>query len=82
MFHVYILFSFSSNRFYIGQTENIEGRLKRHNSGSEHSTKPFRPWQLVCSIEKNTRSEAIILERKLKNLNTPDLKIFIAKYKK
>jgi hypothetical protein len=35
---------------------------------------------MIGGIEKQTRSEAIILERKLKNLNKEDLNKFIAKY--
>jgi putative endonuclease len=54
--------------------------LDYHNSGFVKSTKPFLPWQIVGFIEKPSRSEAVILERKLKNLNTEDLKKFILKY--
>jgi putative endonuclease len=80
MFTVYILFSKSHNRFYIGQTSDLEQRIERHNSGSEKSTSPYLPWKVVCSINKNSRSEAMMLEKKLKNLNTEDLKTFINKY--
>jgi len=79
-FYVYILYSEKHNRFYIGQTNDIANRLHRHNSGSESSTKPYMPWAMVCSIEKNSRGEAMVLEKKLKNLNTEDLKKFIQKY--
>ncbi len=79
-FAVYILYSLGHNRYYIGQTANMKERLKRHNNGYEFSTKPYAPWQLVCFILKNSRGEALILERKLKNLNTVDLKKFIDKY--
>jgi putative endonuclease len=79
-FFVYILHSESGNRFYIGQTDNLGERLSRHNSGYEHSTKPYIPWKLICSIEKSTRGDAMILEKKLKNLNSEDLKKFILKY--
>ena len=81
MFFVYILFSEPPNRYYIGQTNDLWDRLDRHNSGYEKATGPYAPWELVCYIEKATRSEAVILERKLKNLNTEDLKKFIEKYK-
>ena len=81
MFYVYILFSKKSNRYYIGQTNDITRRLHRHNSGYELATAPYVPWQLECIIEKATRSESVILEHKLKNLNTVDLKKFIHKYK-
>jgi putative endonuclease len=79
-FFIYILYSESSNRFYIGQTINLTDRLSRHNSGYEHSTKPYIPWKLVCCIDKNVRGDAMILEKKLKNLNSEDLKKFILKY--
>jgi putative endonuclease len=80
MFHVYILFSEKFQRFYIGQTNNLTDRLNRHNSGYERATAPYAPWKLILSIEKPNRSEAMVLERKLKNLNKEDLKKFIAKY--
>jgi putative endonuclease len=80
MFYVYILISSVSSRYYIGQTSNVADRLQRHNSGYEKFTAPYAPWKLVLSLEKPTRSEAVILERKLKNLNTKDLELFIAKY--
>ncbi|WP_373398424.1 GIY-YIG nuclease family protein [Algoriphagus halophilus] len=32
-FFVYILYSDSKDRYYIGQTENLEERLFQHNSG-------------------------------------------------
>ena len=80
MFFVYILYSEKGNRYYIGQTSDVEARLHRHNSGYEKSTSPYVPWKLLCKIEKPNRSEAMILERKLKNLNTEDLRKFILKY--
>ncbi|MEI2757994.1 MAG: GIY-YIG nuclease family protein [Bacteroidia bacterium] len=76
MFFVYILYSARGDRHYIGQTNDVEARLHRHNSGYEKSTSPYAPWKILCCIEKTSRSEAVILERKLKNLNTEDLKKF------
>jgi putative endonuclease len=46
----------------------------------EKSTAPYIPWVKVLVIEKPTRSEAMILEKKLKNLNSEDLRKFITKY--
>lgn len=79
-FYTYILFSNNFDRFYVGQTNDIIERLNRHNSGYERSTKPFVPWELIGFFEKETRSEAMILEKKLKNLNSEDLNKFISKY--
>ncbi|MDX1653147.1 MAG: GIY-YIG nuclease family protein [Brumimicrobium sp.] len=79
-YYTYILKSLEHDQFYIGQTDNIENRLKRHNDGYEKYTRKFRPWKVVLTIEKNSRSEAIILERKLKNLGSERLLQFIEKY--
>jgi putative endonuclease len=66
MFFVYILFSDSIAKFYVGQTNNIEDRLIRHNSGFVKSTKLGLPWNLVRFFEVSTRSEAMLLEKKIK----------------
>jgi putative endonuclease len=79
-FCVYILYSNSHQRYYIGQTADLTKRLIRHISGYESSTKPYAPWKMVCCILKPSRGEAMVLERKLKNLNTADLTKFITKY--
>ncbi|HWY12530.1 MAG TPA: GIY-YIG nuclease family protein [Bacteroidia bacterium] len=80
LFYTYILYSNTSKRFYIGQCKNIEKRLDFHNAGYVKSTKPYAPWTLIGSIQKPSRSEAMILEKKLKNFNRKDLDRFIAKY--
>ena len=66
MYVVYILFSKSSLKYYTGQTNNIDNRLKRHNSGLSLSTKNGKPWDLIYNIEASMRSEAILLEQKIK----------------
>ena len=66
MYIVYILFSKSSLKYYTGQTDNFENRLQRHNSGLSLSTKNGKPWDLTYKIEVLTRSEAILLEQKIK----------------
>jgi len=80
LFFTYILYSKRFNRFYIGHSQDIDVRLDFHNDGHVKSTKPFLPWEMVGFIEKRKRSEAAVLERKLKNLNTKHLKKFILKY--
>jgi len=65
---VYILYTAEFNKFYIGQTADVDQRLLRHNSGSEKATLPYRPWVLKWFTEKPSRAEAMQLEKKLKNL--------------
>jgi putative endonuclease len=78
---VYINYSEAFDKYYIGQTENFDSRLLLHNAGLVKSTKPYLPWINVLQITKPTRSEAMILEKKLKNLNRIRLVVFIDKYK-
>jgi len=66
MFYVYIIFSTSKSKYYIGQTSNIEDRLFRHNSGFSLSTKYGIPWKLIQTFICNNRNEAILLEKKIK----------------
>ena len=79
-YYVYILHAENYNRYYIGQTQDVVARLTRHNNRYEFATAPYVPWRLVCFIEKATRSEALLLERKLKHLNRMKLERFIIKY--
>lgn len=78
---VYINYSEAFDKYYIGQTEHFDSRLLLHNAGLVKSTKPYLPWINVLQITKPTRSEAMILEKKLKNLNRIRLVAFIDKYK-
>jgi putative endonuclease len=78
---VYIIYSTAHNKYYIGQSNNFDLRLARHNAGTEKYTSAYKPWEKVLVIEKSSRSEAINLEIKLKNLNRERLLQFIEKYK-
>ncbi|HAN18156.1 MAG TPA: hypothetical protein DCQ24_05725 [Bacteroidales bacterium] len=44
-YYVYILFSESLQKFYIGQTQNLLDRIKRHNHGFENYTSKGIPWK-------------------------------------
>jgi putative endonuclease len=70
MYFVYILRT-SSNTLYIGQTNNLEKRLKEHKSKSPKSAKYVRYFdsvELVYSEEYLTRQEAMQREYQLKQL--------------
>ncbi|PIR41478.1 MAG: endonuclease [Candidatus Yanofskybacteria bacterium CG10_big_fil_rev_8_21_14_0_10_46_23] len=58
MFYIYILKSNKDNKTYVGYTNNLEERLKKHNSGQVKSTKFRRPLDLLFSEEFNTSIEA------------------------
>ncbi len=69
-FHVYILQSQSTGRYYCGQTKNLEQRLRHHNDPDyrpDATTRRFAgPWTLVCKEEHLSRSEAMKRERHIK----------------
>ena len=71
-YSVYILYSDHFDRYYVGQTNNIENRIKRHNSGYVRSTKPYRPWKLVFQTNLKDRGAAMQLETKLKSYKSRD----------
>ena len=66
MYIVYIIQSEISFKYYTGQTNDLANRLYRHNSGFSLSTKSGMPWCLIYQVELSTRSEAMILENKIK----------------
>jgi putative endonuclease len=79
-FEVYVLYSNVLDRFYKGQTSNIDERLSYHLGGNEYYTSRANDWFLVWVTTKENRKEAIALERKLKNLNRMKLLLFMDKY--
>ncbi|MEM6379588.1 MAG: GIY-YIG nuclease family protein [Bacteroidota bacterium] len=68
MFYIYILYASKLNKFYVGQTANLERRLFFHNRGKSKFTSTGIPWTLIWVATKTSRKDALILERKLKNL--------------
>jgi putative endonuclease len=68
MFFTYILYSKSKDRYYIGQTNNLEKRLTRHNNKEVRSTKYGVPWLIVYHQAFDIRLEAMKHERYLKSL--------------
>ncbi|HKZ65608.1 MAG TPA: GIY-YIG nuclease family protein [Chitinophagaceae bacterium] len=67
-FYVYILRT-SSNTLYIGQTNNLEKRLKEHQKKSSKSAKYmryFESFELVFKEMFKTRAESMKREAQLK----------------
>lgn len=75
---LYILFSNSSQKYYVGETHDINGRILKHNnhSYSNSFSKIANDWELVLSFNCDNRTEALYLERFIKRMKS---KIFIEK---
>ena len=71
-FKVYILRSEKLNRYYIGQTADLEKRINEHldkkNQGS--FTSKSDDWQLALSMQCESRDQAMKLERFIKRMKS------------
>ena len=67
MFILYVLYSPSANKFYVGYTSYLESRLLSHNQlGIKDWTKRYRPWELMYTESYQTKSSALKREKELK----------------
>ncbi len=68
MFTVYVLYSVTYNKIYIGYSSNLAARLAAHNAekgkGYTHS---FRPWKVIHTEQFASKAEAQIREKQLKS---------------
>ena len=68
----YILQSEKDGSYYLGQTANLEDRLKRHNQGRSRYTRNRGPWKLVYQEEFSSRSEAVRREQQCKKRHSKE----------
>ena len=66
-YYTYILYSPKFDKFYYGQTQQLQKRIIKHNAGLVKSTKLYIPWKIYAFIELGSRSDAMSMETKLKN---------------
>jgi len=67
-FYVYILESINNpDKFYTGFTENLQKRLKDHNSGKNPHTIKYKPWRIKTAVAFIDRNRAVEFERYLKS---------------
>ena len=72
MFTVYVLKNSISSQIYIGQTQNLDLRLLKHNQNLKSKKRSFTKrfpgtWKVVYKERYNTRSEALKREKQLKS---------------
>ena len=65
---VYILYSHKDEKLYVGCTNNLEERFKRHCAGNVRATVSRRPLELIHSEKIEGKSVAFNRERFLKSL--------------
>jgi putative endonuclease len=70
MYFVYAIYNTKINKIYIGQTQNIEIRLKLHNTKTFDKSYTGRlggNWVLIYSEKCPDRTSALIREKQLKS---------------
>jgi len=65
--YVYILRSErNEEHFYIGSTDDLKARLKKHNAGGVPHTSRFGPWKIKTAVAFTCPDKASAFERYLK----------------
>jgi putative endonuclease len=70
--YLYILFSASANRYYVGESQDPERRLGLYNQGvfQKAFTKIAQDWELMLAHPCRSREEALKLERFVKRMKS------------
>jgi putative endonuclease len=78
MHYLYIIYSKSIDRYYVGESPDIFRRLDQHNSHYFKGafTKAAEDWEVVLSMECENRTDATYLEKFIKRMKS---KTFIRK---
>lgn len=69
-YFVYIIYSQSIDKYYVGYSHNALERLEKHNLGATRSTRPGRPWSLVYLEECTEKRIAIQRENEIKKMKS------------
>ena len=68
MYHVYVLYSSTFNKIYIGFTSDLDNRMLSHNELSNKGyTVRYRPWTIAFTEKFDTKKEAMNREKQLKS---------------
>ncbi len=72
MFTVYILYSSSTDSFYVGQTSDLTKRLLDHNQHiyTKAETRKANDWELFFSLQCESRQQALKIETHIKKMKS------------
>jgi len=71
-YFVYILKSQMDGSYYIGSTQDLDERIRRHNQGRSTYTKARKPWELIYSEAHPNRSIATKRDSQIKRRKSKD----------
>jgi putative endonuclease len=67
MYIVYAIKSLTRNYIYVGLTDNLARRIGQHNTGTNKTTRPYKPFELIYTEQLISRPEAREREKYLKS---------------
>ena len=67
-FSVYILWSRSLGKYYIGQTSDLVDQLLQHNGGQSPDTKSGIPWKLMYHEDFRNFDDAATRAEKIRSM--------------
>src|SRR5690606_22271484 len=67
VYFVYVIISCSHDLIYVGITDDLDRRIKQHNSGFCKSTRQYRPFKFLLTESFPTRDAARKREKYLKS---------------
>ncbi|WP_291132452.1 GIY-YIG nuclease family protein [Flavobacterium sp. UBA7682] len=70
MFYVYIIYSQSLNKYYVGSCRNIDERLNDHLNSRSKYTKSAKDWELKYSETFSSISDAYQREIQIKKMKS------------
>ena len=73
MYYCYILYSEKLDKYYIGSTSDVEGRLQRHNTSKKGFTSNGKPWELKYYERFESKHEALSREFQIKSWKDRDM---------
>jgi putative endonuclease len=72
-FYLYILFSLSVDKYYVGSSKNPIRRLHFYNTIEKGFTSRYRPWRIVFVLEFPSKEVAQVAERKVKSWKSREM---------
>ncbi len=67
MFYCYILYSQKLDKYYIGSTSDVDGRLQRHNTSRKGFTSTGKPWVVKYFERFDSKHDALTRELQIKS---------------
>ncbi|MDF0707040.1 GIY-YIG nuclease family protein [Flagellimonas okinawensis] len=65
-YFVYIIYSESLDRYYVGHSQDLDDRMSRHKGRRSKYTKNADDWKVKYTESFSTRSKAMTREREIK----------------